>query len=122
MKRMISEQLKRLGISANLLGYDYLREAIAMSIADRNYIRQITKALYPDLAVKFKTTASRVERAIRHAIERAALNAPLEEWSKVFINSVSAERGKATNSEFIAGVVDYIMLENENRGNTSQNI
>ena len=72
--------------------------------------------------MKFKTSASRAERAIRHAIERAVLNAPLEEWSKVFVNAVSAEKGKLTNSEFIAGVADYIILENENKENVSQNI
>lgn len=113
MKKIITEHLKNLGVPASLCGYDYLREAIALVIADRNYMRQITKLLYPDLAVKFKATATSVERGIRHAIERTMENAPIEEWLKVFGNSISASKGKPTNSEFIAGLADFIILEND---------
>ena len=111
MKKIITEHLKNLGVPANLCGYDYLREAIGLVISDKSYMCQITKLLYPDVAVKFKTTSVRVERGIRHAIERATENAPIEEGFKVFGNSMSASRGKPTNSEFIAGLADFIILE-----------
>ncbi len=122
MKKIISQQLKMLGVPANVLGYEYLREAVALVVEDKTYVYKITQALYPEVAKRFNTTPSKVERAIRHAIDRATLYAPLSEWAKVFGNSVSTTHGKHTNSVFIAGVADYITLECEDGENASEDI
>ena len=94
-----------------LVTYQYLREAIMMVVNDIEVINQITKQLYPDIAKKFHTTPSRVERAIRHAIEVAWSRGKADEVENIFGYTVSATKGKPTNSEFIAMIADKLRLE-----------
>lgn len=107
----ISKILKQLGILPNLSGYGYSKEAINMVLEDDSAVRRgVTKVIYPAVARKFHTTSSRVERAIRHAVERAWTRGDAELMEDIFGWGISADRGKPTNSEFIAGVADYIKL------------
>ena len=105
---IISEIFSKLGVPAHIKGYTYTREAIIMCLNDFEYLESITKRLYPDIAKKHSTTPSRVERAIRHAIEVAWYRGDKEFINKLFGSTISPTRGKATNSEFIAMIVDYI--------------
>ena len=100
--------LREMGVPANILGYDYLSEAINMVAADRSAILSVTKILYPAVAEKFQTTPSRVERAIRHAIEVAWERGNLESIHKRFGYTVSARKGKPTSSEFIGLAGEYV--------------
>ena len=95
----------------NGAGYQYLREAIMMVVNDIDVINQITKSLYPKIAYKFNTTPSRVERAIRHAIEVAWGRGQQEAVESIFGYTISAAKGKPTNSEFIAMIADKLRLE-----------
>lgn len=105
----IKETIKELGVSPNLCGYHYLAEAISLAIDDPALIHgQVTKVVYPHIAKKFKTTPTRVERAIRHAIEVSGQRGNVELIEKVFSYTTDYNRGKATNSEFIATVADYL--------------
>ena len=99
------------GVPAHIKGYQYLREAIIMSVNDNEMLNSITKILYPSIAKKFKTTASRVERAIRHAIEVAWNRGRMDTIDELFGYTINAEKGKPTNSEFIALIADKIRLE-----------
>lgn len=110
-KVKISKVLKDLGISPSLRGFDYLKEAIERTMADRTLLRKVTSRLYPNIAEKFDTTGSRVERAMRHAIECGIGRGDLQLMEAVFGYVISPEKGKATNSEFIACVVDYMECE-----------
>ncbi|MBQ9932968.1 MAG: sporulation initiation factor Spo0A C-terminal domain-containing protein, partial [Ruminiclostridium sp.] len=92
-------------------GYQYLREAIIMTVEDMEVINAVTKILYPEVARKFGTTASRVERAIRHAIEVAWDRGDLDTLQKYFGFTVSNSKGKPTNSEFIAMIADRLQLQ-----------
>ena len=96
---------------ANVKGYQYLREAIMIAVDDMDVINAITKVLYPQVAKKFSTTSSRVERAIRHAIELAWDRGDLETLQKFFGYTVSNTKGKPTNSEFIALIADKLQLQ-----------
>ena len=96
---------------AHIKGYQYLREAIIMVINDIDVINQITKCLYPQIANKFHTTPSRVERAIRHAIEVAWGRGEQKTVENIFGYTISASKGKPTNSEFIALISDKIRLQ-----------
>ena len=98
---------------AHIKGYQYLREAIGLAVADMEVINAVTKVLYPAVAKKFGTTASRVERAIRHAIEVAWDRGDLETLQKYFGYTVSNAKGKPTNSEFIAMIADRISLDRD---------
>ena len=109
-KEVITKIIKRLGISTNLKGYYYIREAIELIIKDLNYVGALTKRLYPDVAKKFDTTASRVERAIRHSIESGWLRADEEFAEELFGYSTSARRSNPTNGEFLATIADYVSL------------
>lgn len=103
--------MKELGIPANLKGYNYLVEAIQMLLNDpKMYEGAITKSLYPEIAKKYKTTSNRVERAMRHCIEVSADRAGVDVMDKIFGMTVSAYRGKPTNSEFIYGAARYLEL------------
>ena len=95
---------------AHIKGYQYLREAILLTIDDMDIINSVTKVLYPEVARKFNTTPSRVERAIRHAIEVAWDRGDLETLQKFFGYTVSNIKGKPTNSEFIAMIADCLSL------------
>lgn len=99
------------GVPAHIKGYQYLREAIIISVNDQEMLNSITKILYPTIAKRFQTTASRVERAIRHAIEVAWNRGKMETIDELFGYTINAEKGKPTNSEFIALIADKIRLE-----------
>lgn len=103
--------LHEVGVPAHIKGYQYLREAILITIEDMDVINAVTKVLYPEVAKRFGTTASRVERAVRHAIEVAWDRGDLETLQKYFGYTVSNAKGKPTNSEFIAMIADRISLE-----------
>ena len=100
-----------IGIPAHIKGYQYLREAIMIAVDDMDVINAVTKVLYPEVAKRFSTTPSRVERAIRHAIEVAWDRGDLETLQKYFGYTVSNSKGKPTNSEFIAMIADRLVLE-----------
>ena len=100
-----------LGIPAHIKGYQYLREAIMMAVEDIESVSAITKVLYPSIAKKFKTTSSRVERAIRHAIEVAWDRGDIETLQNYFGYTVSGVKGKPTNSEFISMIADRLRLQ-----------
>ena len=106
--------IHEIGVPAHIKGYQYLREAIILTINDMDMINAVTKALYPEVARKFGTTPSRVERAIRHAIEVAWDRGDLETLQKYFGYTVSNAKGKPTNSEFIAMIADRLVLERKN--------
>ena len=102
--------IHEIGVPAHIKGYQYLREAIMMVVNDIDIINQITKQLYPDIAQKYHTTPSRVERAIRHAIEVAWGRGQQDVVERIFGYTVSAAKGKPTNSEFIAMIADKLRL------------
>jgi two-component system response regulator (stage 0 sporulation protein A) len=109
----ITSIIHEIGVPAHIKGYMYLREAISMVYNDIELLGSITKVLYPDIAKKFNTTASRVERAIRHAIEVAWSRGNIESISSLFGYTVSMTKAKPTNSEFIAMVADKLRLEHK---------
>ena len=110
----VTEILHQIGVPAHIKGYQYLREAILIAVEDMDVINAVTKVLYPEVAKRFGTTASRVERAIRHAIEVAWDRGDLETLQKYFGYTVSVSKGKPTNSEFIAMIADRLTLEQKN--------
>lgn len=105
---VIAGLLKEIGMPTHLLGYDYTVCAIKLIISDHNYTREITTRLYPDIAVRYNTTRSRVERAMRHAIEVAFDRCDFEVIYDLFGNTISFHRGKLTNSEFISACANEI--------------
>ena len=104
----IRQFLLELGAPDHLVGHPYVVEAILMSLENRMYIDNITFGLYPQLAAKFDTTASRVERAIRHLIEVTWTRGDLDILNRYFGNTVSPDKGKPTNGEFIARMVNIV--------------
>lgn len=110
---IISNTLKDLGVKPSLLGYSYLRYAIGLAMDTPSIVHRTTLELYPRIAKQFDSTASRVERAIRHAIEEAWLNAKMDMQDVVFRSTVNAFKGKPTNTEFIATVADYLLTSEE---------
>ena len=111
LEALVTNVIHEVGVPAHIKGYQYLREAIMMVVNNIDIINQITKQLYPDIARKFKTTPSRVERAIRHAIEVAWTRGQTETVDSIFGYTISAAKGKPTNSEFIAMIADKLRLE-----------
>ncbi|TXC93428.1 sporulation transcription factor Spo0A [Metabacillus litoralis] len=109
----ITSIIHEIGVPAHIKGYLYLREAISMVYNDIELLGSITKVLYPDIAKKYNTTASRVERAIRHAIEVAWSRGNIDSISTLFGYTVSMTKAKPTNSEFIAMVADKLRLEHK---------
>ena len=107
---LVTEIIHEIGIPAHIKGYQYIREAIIEVVADMELINAVTKALYPQVAKKYGTTPSRVERAIRHAIEVAWDRGDIEVLQKYFGYTVSGVKGKPTNSEFIALIADRLQL------------
>ena len=103
--------IHEIGVPAHIKGYQYLREAIRLAVEDMEVINAVTKVLYPSVAKKYATTPSRVERAIRHAIEVAWDRGDLETLQKYFGYTVSNAKGKPTNSEFIAMIADRLQLQ-----------
>ena len=111
----VTEMLHEIGVPAHIKGYQYVREAIVLTVQNMEIINAVTKVLYPEVAKRFGTTPSRVERAIRHAIEVAWDRGDLETLQKYFGYTVSISKGKPTNSEFIAMLSDRLALEKRKR-------
>ena len=107
----VTDIIREIGIPAHIKGYQYIREAIMMTVNDINLLNYITKLLYPTIAKKYKTTSSSVERAIRHAIEVAWNKGQIDVLEDMFGYTISAGKGKPTNSEFIALIADKLRLE-----------
>ena len=114
LKNLVTSVIHEIGVPAHIKGYQYLREAIMIAVDDMDVINAVTKVLYPEVAKRFSTTPSRVERAIRHAIEVAWDRGDLETLQKYFGYTVSNAKGKPTNSEFIAMIADRLVLEQRN--------
>lgn len=114
LETLVTNIIHEIGVPAHIKGYQYLRESIIMTVEDMDIINAVTKILYPEVAKKFGTTASRVERAIRHAIEVAWDRGDLETLQKYFGYTVSNTKGKPTNSEFIAMIADRLVLQRKN--------
>ena len=110
LENMVTEIIHEIGVPAHIKGYQYLRESIMLTVKDMELMNAVTKALYPMVAKKFSTTASRVERAIRHAIEVAWDRGDIEVLQRYFGYTVSNSKGKPTNSEFIALIADRLSL------------
>lgn len=110
LERDVTEMIHEIGVPAHIKGYQYLREAIMMSVEEIEMLNSITKILYPTIAKKFSTTPSRVERAIRHAIEVAWSRGKMETLEALFGYTINTGKGKPTNSEFIALIADKIRL------------
>ncbi|WP_240378076.1 sporulation transcription factor Spo0A [Bacillus piscicola] len=113
LSQSITNIIHEIGVPAHIKGYMYLREAITMVYNDIDLLGSITKILYPEIAEKFNTTASRVERAIRHAIEVAWSRGNYESISRMFGYTINVTKAKPTNSEFIAMVADKLRLEHK---------
>ena len=112
LEKQVTAVIQSIGVPAHIKGYQYLREAIQMTIEDRETNSAITKVLYPTIAKKYQTTPSRVERAIRHAIEVTFSRGPVEPKEEMFGYTIGYGKGKPTNSEFIALIADRIRLQN----------
>ncbi len=110
LEQDVTDMIHEIGVPAHIKGYQYLREAIMMSVDDPGMISSITKILYPTIAKRFQTTPSRVERAIRHAIEVAWSRGRMETLDSLFGYTIDTGKGKPTNSEFIALIADKIRL------------
>ena len=111
IETMVTGIIHEIGVPAHIKGYQYLREAIIIAVNDMDVINAITKVLYPQVAKTFGTTPSRVERAIRHAIEVAWDRGDLDTLQRFFGYTVSNTKGKPTNSEFIALIADKLQLQ-----------
>jgi two-component system response regulator (stage 0 sporulation protein A) len=120
LEREITSILHEIGIPAHIKGYLYLRTAILETYLNMDYLGQITKVLYPEIARRYMTTASRVERAIRHAIEVAWNRGNIDAIDEIFAYTISASKAKPTNSEFIAMISDKLRLEHRLKMNQSQ--
>ena len=112
----VTEILHQIGVPAHIKGYHYLRDSIILSIEKPEIINAVTKQLYPTVAKKYETTSSRVERAIRHAIEVAWDRGDVEVLNSYFGYTIQGSRGKPTNSEFIAMISDKLRLQMKNAG------
>lgn len=110
LEKDVTDMIHEIGVPAHIKGYQYLREAIMMTVEDAEMLNSITKILYPSIAKKYMTTSSRVERAIRHAIEVAWSRGKMETLDDLFGYTISIGKGKPTNSEFIALISDKIRL------------
>lgn len=106
----VTNLLKEIGVPAHIKGYHYLRYSIIYAMSHKNALDAITKILYPNVAREFETTSSRVERAMRHAIGVAWDRGDIDVFEKYFVYTISPDRGKPTNLEFIATLVDYLRL------------
>ena len=113
LEARVTEVLHNMGVPAHIKGYDFLRQSIIMAVEDPQVIRLVTKRLYPDIARMNNTTASRVERAIRHAIEVAWDRGNVDVLNEYFGYTINNMRGKPTNSEFVAMKSDILRLENK---------
>jgi two-component system response regulator (stage 0 sporulation protein A) len=108
VEELILEHLRNMGVPAHLVGHDYVMTAIKLGLTNSEYMKQVTGVLYPDIASQYNTTPTRVERAIRHAVEVAFNRGDWNYIVATFGNTTNANKGKLTNSEFIAGSVRMI--------------
>ena len=115
LEREVTSVIHEVGVPAHIKGYQYVREAILIAVQDMDVINAVTKVLYPEVARRYATTPSRVERAVRHAIEVAWDRGDLETLQRYFGYTVNSTKGKPTNSEFIAMIADRIRLQNKKR-------
>ena len=115
LEGQVTSIIHEIGVPAHIKGYQYLREAILIAVNDMDVINAVTKVLYPEVARRFDTTASRVERAIRHAIEVAWDRGDLDTLQKYFGYTVNSAKGKPTNSEFIAMIADRLSLQRKQK-------
>lgn len=115
LETTVTNIIHEIGVPAHIKGYQYLRSAIIIAVGDMDILNSITKQLYPTIAEMYGTTASRVERAIRHAIEVAWSRGRVETINELFGYTVSAGKGKPTNSEFVALIADKIRLDSKMR-------
>lgn len=113
IETQVTKVIHQIGVPAHIKGYQYLRTAIMMTVEDSDIINSVTKILYPSVAKKYSTTSSRVERAIRHAIEVAWDRGDVETLNSYFGYTIQNNRGKPTNSEFIAMIADNLRLSNK---------
>lgn len=111
IEAQVTKIIHQIGVPAHIKGYQYLRSAILMTINDNDIINSVTKVLYPSVAKKYSTTTSRVERAIRHAIEVAWDRGDIDTLNSYFGYTIQNNRGKPTNSEFIAMIADNLRLK-----------
>ena len=111
LEALVTEYIHELGVPAHIKGYHYLRSAIIMVVKDMDLLNYITKELYPEIAKAYRTTSSRVERAIRHSIDVAWTRGKPQTMNEVFGYTINTGKGKPTNSEFIAMVADRIRLK-----------
>ena len=111
----VTNMIHEIGVPAHIKGYQYLRDAIILSVQDMEMLNSITKILYPTIAKKHQTTPSRVERAIRHAIEVAWNRGKMDTIDELFGYTINTGKGKPTNSEFVALIADKIRLEYKNK-------
>lgn len=111
LRKEVTKLLHTLGMPTHVLGYEYSREAILIALGNNAILRDMTKGLYPAVAQAFNTTPSRVERAIRHAVELAWDRGDLDTIQKFFGFTVSYKKGKPTNSEFLSALADYLRIE-----------
>ncbi|MDO5155441.1 MAG: sporulation transcription factor Spo0A [Eubacteriales bacterium] len=118
MNVLITKMIHEIGVPAHIKGYLYLRTAILMAVENMDVLNAVTKQLYPDIAAEYGTTDTRVERAIRHAIEVAWERGNIDMINDLFGYTIQADKGKPTNSEFIALVADKIRLEQINEVNS----
>lgn len=109
----LSSFLKKLGIPPHILGYEYIQYAVVLIAEDKSYLKQITKKLYPDVAKKFGSKSSRVERAIRHAVEQSFERADIEFLNEIFSYRINLKTEKITNSEYLAVLAEYFRLRND---------
>ena len=116
LEMMVTAIIHEIGVPAHIKGYQYLREGIILTVRNMEVINAVTKVLYPEIAKRFGTTPSRVERAIRHAIEVAWDRGDLETLQKYFGYTVNSAKGKPTNSEFIAMIADRLQLQAQEMG------
>ena len=117
LEALVTNIIHEVGVPAHIKGYLYIREAITMVYHNLDLLGAITKILYPEIAQKYCTTASRVERAIRHAIEVAWIRGNVEAISEIFSYTISYNKSKPTNSEFIAMIADKLRLEHRKHKN-----
>lgn len=111
LENRITQIMRDVGVPAHIKGYQYMRDAVMLVIEDIELISSVTKRLYPELARRYKTTPSRVERAIRHAIEVAWTRGQVDTIHELFGYTINTKKGKPTNSEFIAMIADKLRLE-----------
>ena len=111
LEQDVTDMIHEIGVPAHIKGYQYLRDAIIMSVEDMDMLNSITKVLYPTIAKHYQTTPSRVERAIRHAIEVAWSRGKMDTIDELFGYTINMGKGKPTNSEFIALIADKIRIE-----------